>query len=120
MERIGCGDALMQTGKMFNGYWRPRSFFVDSAFFICSYTSELHPGLILAMPWRVINKVPTPDAQEPSFDSAPRLEAFVLGNEPTDEGIGGGHTKLFWDRVLVAKLGPAENTSSVGRFCIRC
>lgn len=62
VKRVRHGDAPAEAGKMLNGDWSARCFLVPGALFVGRSAREVDPRVILPMPRRVVDQVPTANA----------------------------------------------------------
>ena len=115
MEGGGEVEGVLEDEKMFHRNGRTKGALVMSAIMLRSGTAHGTP-IIVAIPWGTIDDVPGTDAGHPGFNRVAGNLTLVLTDEGAEEGPHGGHPVGLRDVPSIAKLGEAEDPSTISAF----
>ena len=115
MEGGGEVEGAPEDKKMFHRNGCMKGALVTSAITLCSSVAHGNP-IIIAIPWGTIDNVPGADAGHPDFNCVASHLTLVLTDEGAEEGPRGRHPVGLCNVLLIAKLGEAEDASTISAF----
>ena len=117
MEEGGEVEGVPEDEKMFHRNRHTKGALVTSAIVLCSSAAHGNP-IIVAILWGTIDNMPGMDAGHPDFNCIASNLISVLTDEGAEEGPSSGHPVGLCNVLLIAKLGEAEDPSTISAFGI--
>ena len=117
MKGIGEIKCLVKNKEMFHGYRSTEGALIMGAIALHSCMAHGNP-VVVTIPWGTIDDVSSLDTSHPGLNHVPSNFAPVLADESAEKQPGCRHPVCFGNVPAIAKLGEAEDPSTIITFSV--